>query len=98
MKAASEKQPIPVIHGAHPALEQDDGRCAPFRGLVAPVMLPPVGPVTVEIDIADALMCGLSIQTLVKTGYVRDPATAAVYEKVGGQLVEAARAAAARIK
>ena len=95
----SKRQAVAVVREAvaHPALEQDDGRGAPSRGLTAPVLLPPVGPVTVQIDLADALMCGLSMQTLARTGYIRDANTAAVYERVAKVLVDAARSAAKNI-
>lgn len=78
----------------HPVLEHDDGRAAPSRGLTAPTLMRPIGPVSVELDLADALQAGLSMRAMVKLGYVPDPTTAELYERVGAQLVASARVAA----
>lgn len=62
-------------------------------GLVGPVLVAPPAPLTVTLDLADALSVGLSLQLMVRDG--RIPAIAApAYDRVGGQLVAAARVAA----
>jgi hypothetical protein len=61
--------------------------------LQAPLMVAPAEPITVTVDIADALGVGLTLQLMVRDG--RIPAIAAEpYQRLGAQLVAAARAAA----
>lgn len=64
---------------------------------LAPVVLAtPAEPVTVQLDIADALGVGLSLQCLAR-GAAMPRDTREKYERVGKQLVAAARAAAGTV-
>lgn len=67
-----------------------------MAALQAPVLVTEAEPITVTVDIADALGVGLSIQMQIASGAI--PAHAAEpYKRIAEQLVAAARAAAGSV-
>lgn len=64
--------------------------------LKAPVVIRAAEPVTVTVDIADALGVGLSLQMMIARGDI--PAhSVAPYDRIAKQLIAAARAAAGTV-
>jgi hypothetical protein len=64
--------------------------------LRAPVLVSAAEPVTVTVDIADALGVGLSLQMMIAQGRIHASSVAA-YTRIAEQLVAAARAAAGMV-
>jgi len=67
-----------------------------LRNVQAPVLVSAAEPITVTVDIGDALGVGLSIRALINAGRI-PTGSVAPFDRVAEQLVAAARAAAGTV-